>query len=103
MAYVVLKGIGLDPDFFKVVSVQVLLIFLIYFCPTPGASFLAETSTAALMSLLIPSHLVSGFLLLWQFFTTYFGVIGGGIILMRVIGTKPKSSGNQQSSNTGVV
>jgi len=103
MAYIVLKGMGLDPDFFKVVSVQVLLIFLIYFCPTPGASFLAETSTAALMSLLIPDHLVSVFSILWRFFTTYFGVIVGGIILMRVIGTKPKSSGNQQISNTDVV
>lgn len=94
MAYVVLKGMGLDPGFFEVVSVQILLIFLIYFCPTPGASFLAETSTAALMSLLIPNHLVSVFSVLWRFFTTYFGVIVGGVILMRAIGSssaKPES------------
>lgn len=86
VAYVVLKGMGLNPDFFQVVSIQILLIFLIYFCPTPGASFLAEMSTAALMSLLIPTHLVSVFSVLWRFFTTYFGVIIGGVILMRVIG-----------------
>ncbi|MBN2028678.1 flippase-like domain-containing protein [bacterium] len=87
MAYVVLKGMGLNPDFLEVVSIQILLIFLIYFCPTPGAGFLAETSTAALMSLIIPSHLLPVFSILWRFFTTYFGVIVGGVILMRTIGS----------------
>ena len=91
-AYVVLKGMGLNPHFFQVVSIQMLLIFLIYFCPTPGASFLAETSTAALMSLILPNHLVSVFSVLWRFFTTYFGVIVGGIILMRAIGSNPQNS-----------
>jgi len=93
-AYVVLKGMGLDPPFFQVVSIQILLIFLIYFCPTPGASFLAETSTAALMSLIIPNYLVSVFSMLWRFFTTYFGVIVGGIILMRTIGSNPGEDTN---------
>ena len=92
MAYVVLKGMGIEADFFQVVSVQILLIFLIYFCPTPGASFLAETSTAALMSLIIPKHLVSVFSILWRFFTTYFGVIVGGFILMKAIGSTPQKS-----------
>lgn len=89
MAYVILKGMGLNPDLYQVVSIQILLIFLIYFCPTPGASFLAETSTAALMSIIIPNHLVSVFSILWRFFTTYFGVIVGGFILMRAIGSVP--------------
>jgi len=94
MAYVVLKGMGIEADFFQVVSVQILLIFLIYFCPTPGASFLAETSTAALMSLIIPKHLVSVFSILWRFFTTYFGVIVGGFILMKAIGSTSNNSLN---------
>jgi uncharacterized protein (TIRG00374 family) len=85
MAFVVLKGMGLDPDFAQVVIIQVLLIFFIYFCPTPGASFFAETSSAALMSLIIPGHLTSVFSILWRFFTTYFGVIVGGFILMRTL------------------
>lgn len=93
IAYVILKGMGLNPDLYQVVSIQILLIFLIYFCPTPGASFLAETSTAALMSLIIPNHLVSVFSVLWRFFTTYFGVIVGGFILMRAIGS---ASGQQK-------
>ena len=92
MAYVVLKGMGISADFWQVVSIQMLLIFLIYFCPTPGASFMAETSAAALMSLIIPKHMVSVFSILWRFFTTYFGVIIGGVILMRAIGGKDGDS-----------
>ena len=94
VAYVVLKGMGLKPEFLQVVFIQILLIFLIYFCPTPGASFLAETSAAALISLLIPHHLVSVFSVLWRFFTTYFGVIVGGLILMRTIGSAKIDSVN---------
>lgn len=75
IAYIVLKGMGLNPDFVKVIGIHILMIFLIYFCPTPGASFLAETSAAALMSLLIPDYMVSVYSVLWRFFTTYFGVI----------------------------
>ncbi len=91
VAYIVLRGMGLKPEFLQVVFIQILLIFLIYFCPTPGASFLAETSAAALISLLIPHHLVSVFSVLWRFFTTYFGVIVGGVILMRTIGSRGDS------------
>ena len=85
-AYIILKGMGQDPNFWHVVSIQILIIFIIYFCPTPGASFLAETSTAALISLVIDKPLIPIFSLLWRFFTTYFGVIVGGFILMRAIG-----------------
>ncbi len=90
IAYVVMKGMGLDPGFWEVIYIQLLLIFVLYFCPTPGASFLAETSSAALNSVLIPGHLVSVFSVLWRFFTTYFGVIVGGIVLMKAIGSHPE-------------
>lgn len=92
MAYVILQGMNQHPDFWQVVSIQILIIFLIYFCPTPGASFLAETSCATLMSLIIANHLVSIFSILWRFFTTYFGVIIGGIILMRTISPAAEST-----------
>jgi uncharacterized protein (TIRG00374 family) len=89
IAYIVLKGMGLNPDFTRVIGIQICMIFLIYFCPTPGASFLAETSAAALMSLLIPAHLTPVYSVLWRFFTTYFGVILGGLILMRILSRAP--------------
>lgn len=88
IAYVVIRGLGIHADFIQVVWIQILLIFLIYFCPTPGASFLAETSAAVLMSVIIPRHTIPVFSLLWRFFTTHIGVIVGGIVLMRAIGLK---------------
>lgn len=92
MAYVVLRGMNQNPNFQEVVYIQILLVFLIYFCPTPGASFLAETSCATLMSLILATHLVSVFSILWRFFTTYFGVIMGGIVLMRTIGAPSQTN-----------
>ena len=90
IAYVVLLGMGLRPPFFQVIAIQLLLIFLVYFGPTPGAAFLAETSAAALMSMIIPTHLLPLFSILWRFFTTHIGIVAGGIVLMRVIGKKPQ-------------
>ncbi len=101
IAYIVLKGMGLDPDFIKVIGIQILMIFLIYFCPTPGASFLAETSAAAMMSLLIPKHLTPFYSILWRFFTTYFGVILGGIILMRALGSRSDKHPKELNGSSG--
>ena len=91
VAFVILKGMGLSPDFTTVIAIQILLIFIIYFCPTPGASFLAETSAAALMSVIIPKHYLPVFSILWRFFLTYFGVIIGGVILLKAISTTGES------------
>ncbi|HID94702.1 MAG TPA: flippase-like domain-containing protein [Candidatus Latescibacteria bacterium] len=86
IGFVLIMGMDLDPYFLKVVAIQIILVFLFYFTPTPGASLIAETSTAALMSGLIPSYLLPVFALLWRFFTTYFSVIFGGVILLRELG-----------------
>ena len=99
LAYVVLRGMVLEPGFVDVVAIQILLIFFIYFAPTPGASFVAETSAAALMSLLIAEHLVPVYSVLWRFFTTYVGVMIGGIILMRAFGSAaPSPEGDREQA-----
>ena len=97
IAFIIIKGMGFDPDFMSALSIQILLIFIIYFCPTPGASFLAETSAAALVSVIIPAYVVSVFSVLWRFFTTYFGVLTGGFILMRAIRNQPSSDSSAPS------
>lgn len=88
IAYVILRGMGLHPDFLHVFALQLLLLFIVYFSPTPGASGLAEAGTSVLMAGVLPEHMLPVFALLWRFFLTYFGVIIGGIILMRAIGVK---------------
>ena len=49
IAYVVLRGLGIDAPFWDVIYMQVVLMLIFYFSPTPGASGLAEMSTAAVM------------------------------------------------------
>lgn len=85
VAYVIFRGLGLTPAFWDVIMLQMLIVFFLYFAPTPGASFVAETSTTAIMSLLAPGYMLALFTVLWRFFTTYFGVVLGSFVLIRAI------------------
>jgi uncharacterized protein (TIRG00374 family) len=86
VAYIIFLGLQVRPNFWQVVMLQMVIIFFLYFTPTPGASFVAETSTAALMSLIAPQHVLLLFTVLWRFFTTYFGVILGSVVVAKAIG-----------------
>ncbi len=83
MAYFILRGIGLYVPFVVLFPICALLLFLLYFSPTPGGSFVAEASTAILMSTVIPVYLVSIFTVLWRFFSAYFSVVIGGFVVAR--------------------
>jgi uncharacterized protein (TIRG00374 family) len=85
IAYVIFLGLGLNPNFWQVIMLQLLIIFFLYFAPTPGASLIAETSTTAIMSLIAPTHILSLFTVLWRFFTTYLGVILGSFVFLELI------------------
>ena len=62
-----------------------LIIFFLYFAPTPGASLIAETGMSAVMSLIVPAYALSVFTVMWRFFTTYFGVLLGSLVLLRIL------------------
>jgi len=51
-----------------------LIYFISYFAPSPGASGVAELSTAALMSSILPRGLLPVFALLQRFFLLYIPV-----------------------------
>jgi uncharacterized protein (TIRG00374 family) len=90
VAYVILLGLGVSVNFWDVIMAQMLVIFFLYFAPTPGASFIAETGMSAVMSRVIPVYTVSIFMVLWRFFTTYFGVLLGSIVLLKTIADTDK-------------
>ena len=50
--YVALRALGLHANFVDILLVQTLVMFLLYFAPTPGASGIGEVLSAAVMSLL---------------------------------------------------
>jgi len=83
IAYVVVKGLGLEAELIQVIYLQVIQFFLLYFSPTPGASGIAEVSSVSLMSTIIPVGFLPAFAILWRFFVTYLGVAVGAWITFR--------------------
>ena len=83
IAYVILKGLGLEVNFMQVMYLQIIQFFILYFSPTPGASGIAEVSSVSLMSTIIPTGYLPVFAILWRFFVTYVGVTCGGWIMLK--------------------
>jgi uncharacterized protein (TIRG00374 family) len=82
IAFVILRGLGLNVDFLQVLYLQIIQYFILYFSPTPGASGIAEVSSVSLMSTIVPTGYLVVFAVLWRFFATYVGVALGGWITL---------------------
>ena len=85
IAYIVLKGMGLDVPFIQTIFIQMILFLIFYFSPTPGASGVAELSSARLMGTIIPKSSQAIFTMLWRTFTLYIGVAVGGAIMLKYL------------------
>lgn len=80
---IILYGLGLDPKFPESIYIQMLLMALLLFIPTPGAGGVAEAGGAALYALICPKHLLGIFIILWRFFTFYLGALIGGLLTLK--------------------
>jgi uncharacterized protein (TIRG00374 family) len=78
--YVTMRVLGLPADFTEILLLQTLISFLLYFAPTPGASGLAELTSAAVMSIYVPRELTPSYTLIWRFINSYATVIVGSLI-----------------------
>jgi hypothetical protein len=78
--YVTLRVLGIPADFTDILLLQTLISFLLYFAPTPGASGLAELTSAAVMSLYVPREITPSYTLIWRFINSYATVIVGALI-----------------------
>jgi uncharacterized protein (TIRG00374 family) len=85
VAYLVVDGLGIEADFFQVMYLQLIIFLIFYFAPTPGASGLAEVSSALIMGQVIPKSYEGIFVLLWRFFTLFLGMIVGGFVMVRYL------------------
>ena len=70
--YVALRALGLHANFVDILLVQTLVMFLLYFAPTPGASGIGEVLSAAVMSSYVPRELTPIYILIWRLILTYF-------------------------------
>ncbi len=89
IAWVVLKGLGVHADPWSVLYMQVVLLLIFYFSPSPGASGFAEVTTMAVMDSVIPKGFEATFILLWRFFTLVLNMmIGAGVLLGYISGRR---------------
>lgn len=82
LAYFVMRGLGADGDFMQVIAIQTIILFILYFSPSPGGSGIAELSTGALMSTIMPAYLLPFFTLLQRFFLLYSPAAMGAFVMM---------------------
>jgi uncharacterized protein (TIRG00374 family) len=95
IAWVVLKGMGANPDLLHVLYMQVVLLLIFYFSPSPGASGFAEVTTMAVMGSVIPAGGAGAFVLLWRFFTLVLNMlIGAGVLVSYLAGKRGRRRAN---------
>ena len=85
IAWVVLRGLGIDAPYLEVIYTQLILIMIFYFAPSPGAAGLAEISAAAVMKGIVPAEFVGAYVLLWRLFTLLIGLAAGAFVMVRYV------------------
>lgn len=86
IAYFLLLGLNFPISVGKVIMVQIVLYFILYFSPTPGGSGIAEAGFYMLFFPMVPKHILGLLVILWRLFTTYIGVFLGGLVIMKKFG-----------------
>lgn len=78
--YVTLRALGIHANFVDVLLLQTLIMFMLYFAPTPGGAGLAEVLSALVMGIYVPRELTPVYILIWRLIQTYFTVIAGSLV-----------------------
>jgi uncharacterized protein (TIRG00374 family) len=78
--YVAIRALGLHANFVDILLLQTLIMFLLYFAPTPGASGIGEVLSAAVMSSYVPRELAPIYILIWRLVLSYFTLAFGFIV-----------------------
>ena len=85
IAYIIVRGLGLGASFGDVLAIQIVLTYLLYFFPSPGASGAAEIGSAVLMAAVVPKGLLSVYTVLWRFLATFVSVGIGGVVVLSYV------------------
>ncbi len=78
--YVAMRALGLEANFVDILLLQTLVMFLLYFAPTPGAAGIGEVLSAAVMSSYVPRELTPIYILIWRLSLTYFTLAAGFVV-----------------------
>lgn len=77
---VLIRGVSSSISISQIISIQILLTFVTYFAPTPGATGLAEGGFTLMFSNFVGGNYIVSLTFLWRFFTMYLGMLIGLII-----------------------
>ena len=87
-----MKGMGYDPAYWPVVLSQLVVLFFMYFAPTPGATGIAEGGFSLVFANYVQKTDMFALIFNWRFFTKYIGIIIGVIIFFTAIFRKKDTS-----------
>lgn len=85
IAYMILKGLGINVPYTETIFRQVFLLFAAFFFPTPGAEGIIEGGFSVLFYSSVPRYLIGMFTVLWRFVTYHLIVIIGGILTLKIL------------------
>jgi uncharacterized protein (TIRG00374 family) len=85
IAYVVIRGLGIEASWLEVIYTQLVLIMVFYFAPSPGAAGLAEVGAAEVMKGVVPIACMGAYVLLWRLFTLLIGLAAGAVVMVRCL------------------
>jgi hypothetical protein len=86
LAWLVMRGLGIDGSLLEVLAIQALIVFILYFAPSPGGSGIAELTTGALMARLVPAARLGVFTAVQRFFFLYLPAGVGAVIFLHALG-----------------
>jgi hypothetical protein len=82
MAFLCLRFLGIgNSTLGEVLQIQMALLFLLYFAPTPGSSGLAEVFSLSAMAAIVPAGLAPYYNLIWRASTVYLAAVLGLLFL----------------------
>jgi uncharacterized membrane protein YbhN (UPF0104 family) len=86
MPYLCARFLGVEGGTLRhVLEVQMALIFLVFFAPTPGGAGIAEAASLSIMGAIVPPGIAPHYNLLWRVSTAYLAALAGFFCLGRTV------------------
>jgi len=92
VGYCILKALGANSPYLRVISAQIPLYYIFGFIPTPGASGGVELTVTSVFLRFAGPQRVGMYIVLWRTATFYFPLFLGGYAFFRIITGKKKPS-----------
>lgn len=85
-SYLIIQGLGYKQvSLFQVLTLQILVVFIMYFAPTPGAAGFAEGGYSFLFANLVDQKDLFPLIFYWRLFSKYIGIFIGFFLFIFLI------------------